>query len=64
MNTISFLSSTGCGVWERKDNTMTEEAQSIRSLSDEELEELIILRFRAQEHEERRIQILRDSRVT
>jgi hypothetical protein len=43
---------------------MTEEAQSIRSLSDEELEELIILRFRAQEHEERRIQILRDSRVT
>ncbi|OQD62945.1 hypothetical protein PENPOL_c010G07731 [Penicillium polonicum] len=43
---------------------MTEEPQPIRSLSDEELEDLMILRYRSQEREERRTEILRDSRAT
>ncbi|KAJ5517141.1 hypothetical protein N7527_008701 [Penicillium freii] len=43
---------------------MTEETQPIRSLSDDELEDLMILRYRAQESEERCIEILRDSWAT
>ncbi|KAJ5420370.1 hypothetical protein N7465_002889 [Penicillium sp. CMV-2018d] len=42
---------------------MTEETQPIRSLS-EDLEDLMILRYRAQKREERRNEIPRDSRAT